>query len=263
MAMEEAWKLAEPYVLHVLQVLAILVVGWLALHFLVGPLRRLLERGRVEPATASFLSNSARTLVLVGVLLAVLQGFGVPTASLLTLLGTVGLAVALSLKDSLANFAAGLLVLSFRIVRVGDVVEVGGFQGTVVELLPFHMVLLSADHQRITVPHTLLITGGVRNHSQAPTRRAQWSLTLAPDDDLAAVKAALVARLRTDPRVLAEPPPHAFVQEWAGDKRVLAVQAWTATADHAAVQQEFLEVLGTGLEELRRSASGGRQLPGG
>jgi small conductance mechanosensitive channel len=238
-----------------LKVLAILAVGWLALRYLVAPLSRLRARGRVDPSTASFLVNTARAAILAGVLLAVLQGLGVPTASLLALLGAAGLAVALSLQNSLANFAAGLLVLSFRIVRLDDLVEVGDFRGRVAEMLPFHIVLITADNQRITVPNTLLMSGGVRNHSALPLRRAEWLLPLTARDDLAAVKEALRARLLADPRILGEPVPHLFEQQWADDKRVLAVQAWSATANYPAVQQDLLEALGARLDEVRRTAS--------
>jgi small conductance mechanosensitive channel len=163
--------------------------------------------------------------------------------------------VALSLQNSLANFAAGLLVLSFRIVRVGDLIELGDVRGRVSEMLPFHIVVISADNQRITVPNTLLMGGAVRNLSMLPQRRVQWALTLTAHDDLAAAKEVLRTRLQAEPRILPEPPPQLFVQEWGDDKRVLAVQAWTATADQPAVQQDLLEVLGTTLEQWRRSRS--------
>jgi len=119
-------------------------------------------------------------------------------------------------------------------------------------MLPFHVVLLTPDNQRITVPNTLLTAGGVRNHTALPTRRAQWSLLLTGQDDLAAVKALLAARVRADARVLPDPAPEVFLQEWAADRRVVAVQAWTATADHPAVQQDLLEALGTALDGMRR-----------
>jgi small conductance mechanosensitive channel len=234
------------------QVVLVLAVGFILLRFVVGPLQRVLERGRVDPSLASFLVNSARTALLAVVLLTVLQTLGVPTASLLAVLGAAGLAIALSLQNSLANFAAGLQVLSFRIVRLGDQVEIGEFRGRVAEMLPFHVVLITADNQRITVPNTLLTAGGVRNNTTLPTRRVQWSMPVTERDDLAAAKAALLARLRAEPRVLPEPAPAVFVQEWAPDRRVVAVQAWTATADHAAVQQELLEGLGTALDQARR-----------
>jgi small conductance mechanosensitive channel len=239
-----------------LRLLLVLVLGWLGLRYLVGGLRRLLERARVDPTVASFLASSVQTLLLIALLVVALQIVGVPAATLLTVLGAAGLAIALSLQNSLANFAAGLLVLAFRMVRLEDLIEVGEFKGQVAEMQPFHIVLLTADHQRITVPNTLLMAGGVRNNSALPTRRVQWNFPLAGPEDLAAVKEALRARVQADPRVLPEPPVYVFVQEWAPDKRVVAVQAWTATADYPAVQQDLLEPLGQALERLRPPAAG-------
>ncbi len=246
--------LMAKYAEDALRLLLVLVLGWLALRFLVAPLRRLLERGRVDPTVASFLVSSARTLILIAVLVVALQILGVPPAMLVTAVGAAGLAIALSLQSSLANFAAGLLVLAFRIVRLDDLVEVGEFKGRVTEMQPFHIVLVTADHQRITVPNTLLMAGGVRNNTALPSRRVQWNLALTGPEEPAAVKEALRAKVQADPRVLPEPPPQVFVQEWAPDKRVVAVQAWTATADYAAVQQDLLEPLGRVLEGMRPTA---------
>ena len=242
------------YVGRLLGALLILGVGWLAVHYLTRPFRRLLERSRMDPSVASFLANSARTALVVVILRGVLEQLGVETTSLLTLLGATGLAIALSLQGSLANFASGLLVLAFRTVRVGDLIEAGDVRGRVTDLLPFHTVVVTPDNQRITLPNTVLTNAPVRNHSTLPIRRVQWLLPLTPRDDLAAVKRTLEARLRADGRILAEPGPHLFVQEWTEDKRVLAVEAWTATADYLPVQQELLEALGLRLQELREQA---------
>jgi small conductance mechanosensitive channel len=235
-----------------LATLVILAAGWLAVHFLISPLRRLLSHSRLEPAVVSFVTNTVRTGLIVLVIVGVLQQLGVETSSVVTLLSAAGLAVALSLQGSLANFASGLLVLSLRMVRIGDQVQVGDVRGQVTELLPFHVVLVTPDNQRITVPNTLLITGPVRNFSALPTRGVQWAMALRPEDDLAAVKEALRASLQAEPRILAQPPPHFFIQDWSEAKRTLAVEAWTATENWAAVQQEMLEVLGARLEQLRR-----------
>jgi len=252
---EETWRLlhalAVEYVGRTLGAVLILIVGWALLRFLVGPLSRMVVRTRVDPSVASFLVNSARAVLIVVILLGVLQQLGVQTTSLLALLGAAGLAVALSLQSSLANFASGLLVLSFRLVRVGDWVEVGEFRGQVTQMLPFHIVLVTADNQQITVPNTLLTTGGVRNNSVLAVRRAQWTLPLTPKDDLARAKVAVRTTLLADPRILADPAPGFFVQDWAPDKRTLVVTAWTATPHSAGVQQELLEPLGASLEKSR------------
>src|SRR5262245_18477316 len=106
--MEALWRrIAEGptdnFMLQAAGAVLILVAGWVAIHFLVGPLRRLLERSRIDPSAASFVANTVRSLILMVVLVAVLQLVGVPMASLLTLLGAAGLAIALSLQGSLAN----------------------------------------------------------------------------------------------------------------------------------------------------------------
>ena len=245
---------ADPYVGRLTGALVILIVGILAMRYLLTPLRRLLTRGRLEPATVSFVSSTARALLLVAIGIAILQQLGMQTASLVTVLAAGGLAVALSLQNTLTNFAAGLLLLSFRLVRVGEVIECGGLRGRVTEILPFHVVLIGDDNEVLTLPNSALTGTGFRNLTAQPARRAQWTLPLRSGDDLAAAKAALVGRLLADPRVLREPPPRVFVQEWGTERRVLAVQAWTSAADNPAVQEELLEALGQAVEAVRPPA---------
>jgi small conductance mechanosensitive channel len=151
----------------------------------------------------------------------------------------------------LSNFTAGLILLSFRLLRVGDVIETGTMRGRVTEILPFHVVLLTDDNQSIAIPNSVLANNGFNNHSVNPTRRVQWSLPLRPGDNISAARTKLCEQLLADTRVLRQPPPRAFVQEWGDERRVLAVQAWTATADHRAVQEDLLEALGTALESMQ------------
>jgi small conductance mechanosensitive channel len=255
--MDDLWAGLRPRLMDLSQRVAeaafILLLGWLAGRFLVGPLRRLLGRSRLDPSVASFLFSSARSGLLLVVLVTVLQQLGVETTSLIALLGTAGLAVALSLQGSLANFASGLLLLSFRIVRVGDQVEVGDVRGRVSDMLPFHVVIDTPDNQRITVPNTLLTTAPVRNNSVLPFRRAEWKLTLGPQRDLAAALRALRERLQTDPRVRPEPAPEVWVSEWSDDRRTLSAAAWVTTEDYLSVKQNLLEELGKSIGEVQSS----------
>jgi small conductance mechanosensitive channel len=248
----QATRLAE----RGLAALGVLVLGWLVLRFLSPPLRRVLERGRLEPLVASFLFTSIRTLLIFVILIVVLQQLGVETASLLTVLGASSVAVALSLQGSLANFASGLILLSFRLVRVGDLIEVGDVRGRVSEMLPFHVVVHTLDNQRVTLPNTLLATSPVRNYSYLPLRRLQWLLPVGGRDDLEACRQALLSCLRADPRILPTPAAEVHVQEWALDHRVLAATAWTSTDQSLDVQQELLEALGKSLASVRVSEPG-------
>src|SRR5262249_32933430 len=128
---QELQKSAPVYAGRLLGAAVILVLGFYAVRHLSAPLRRVLGPGHMEASTASFLVNSVRVILLVAIVLGVLQQLGVETTSLLTVLAAGGLAVALSLQNTLANFTAGLLLLSFRLVRVGDLIEVGAMRGRV------------------------------------------------------------------------------------------------------------------------------------
>jgi small conductance mechanosensitive channel len=253
---QEVWRRVDPHVGRILGAMVILLVGVLALRYLTTPFRRLLERSRLEPSLVSFLANTVWGLLLVVIAIGILQQLGVETASLLTVLAAAGLAIALSLQNTLANFTAGLLLLSFRMLRVGDVLEVGAVRGRVTDIFPFYVVLLTEDNQTVTLPHTLLTSNGFRNQSVPSSRRVQWSLSVRAGDDLSAAKEALHNRLLADPRIQKEPPPRLFVQEWSDDKRVLAVQAWTTAREAQAVQEELLEALGLALESQRANRGG-------
>jgi small conductance mechanosensitive channel len=246
--MDDLWTNLRPRLLDLGERFAaavfVVLVGWLAMRILLGPLRRVLSRSHFDPTVVSFLLNSTRSVLLLVILAAVLQQLGVETASLLALLGAAGLAVALSLQGSLANFASGLLLLSFRIVRVGDQIEVGDVRGEVRELLPFHVVIETADRQRVTLPNTLLTTTAVRNNSASPIRRVQWTLTISSRRDIAAARERLLACLRSDRRIRSEPAPEVIVSEWSEEKRTLQVNAWVDTGDFAAVKEGLLEQLG-------------------
>jgi small conductance mechanosensitive channel len=241
---EKFWDNLPASIKQVLSVLALVLAGWLFYRYLVGSLHKLLVRMGVSPGVVSFLFNTARALLVCAVVLAVLGQFGVQTTSLLALLGAGGAAVLLSLQGFLGNFAAGLVLLGQRMVRLGDTIEAGDVRGQVVEMLALHVVIETPEQVRVTLPNSLLVNGPMRNHSALPTRRVQWLLPIPAGLDLPPLKEALRAALRADERVLPEPPPDLFLREWAADKQTLAVQAWTRAPNAQVVQDHLLEALG-------------------
>jgi small conductance mechanosensitive channel len=229
-------------------VVVLLLAGWLFDRLFIRSLHRLLVRTGVAAGAVSFLFNTARAVLLCAVVLAVLQQLGVETTSVVAVLGVAGAALALSLQGFMGNFAAGLVLLSERMLRLGDVIEVGDVRGWVVEIQTLHVVVETAEHVRVTLPNTLLVNGPFRNHSTLPTRRVQWLLPVPLGIDLGPIKEDLTAALLTDARVQREPAPTVFVRDWTLDKQTLAVQAWTASANAQDVQDQLLEALGKAVE---------------
>jgi small conductance mechanosensitive channel len=146
---------------------AILVVGWVVARTVSRLLTRTLQRLRVETTLIPFLSSLAYALVLVIVVVTVLGQLGIPTASLVAVLGAGGVAIALALQSSLGNLASGIMILSFRLFRVGDTVEVAGARGQVAEIQIFHTILTSDDGQRIVVPNAKITSEVVRHRAAA------------------------------------------------------------------------------------------------
>jgi small conductance mechanosensitive channel len=246
---------------HALAVAVLVLIGWLFYRYLIGSLHRLLVRVGVSPGVVSFLSNTVRALLVCSVVLAVLRQLGVETTSLIALLGAAGAALLLSLQGFMGNFAAGLVVLGQRTVRLGDFIEVGDVRGAVVEMQAFHVLVETPERVLVSLPNTLLMSAPMRNHSALPTRRIQWLLPAPVNRDLGPLKEALASRLLQDARILKQPSPAVLVRDWAMDKQTLAVQAWTASADALAVQEQLLEPLGRAverwIEEGRKAAPAG------
>jgi len=146
------------YGMNVLAALLIVVIGkWVA-----GILARLLEKGlekaKVNRTLASFAKNIVYFGILVFVVLAALNKLGVETTSFIALIGVAGLAVGLALQGSLANFAAGVMVIIFEPFHVGDYVEAGGAAGIVHEIQIFNTIIMSDDNKKFIVPNAK-ITG--------------------------------------------------------------------------------------------------------
>jgi small conductance mechanosensitive channel len=160
--LREFWQdLALQWGLSFLKAAAILVVGWFAARATTGLLARFLRGVRLDPTLIGFLTSMAYAFVLIVVGVAVLAQLGVQTASLVAVLGAIGLA--LSLQSSLANLASGIMILLFRLFRVGDTIEISNVRGRVLEILVFQTILISDDGQRVFVPNAKITAEIVRH----------------------------------------------------------------------------------------------------
>ncbi len=143
------------YGIKVVGALAILIVGWIAARWVKSTVLRILSRGdRVDDMVRTLAASAARYLVLAVTVITVLGQFGVQTASLIAVLGTMGLAIGLAMQGTLSNVAAGVMLLLFRPFNIGDFVETAGVSGTVKTLNLFTTELTTADNVHIIAPNS-------------------------------------------------------------------------------------------------------------
>jgi small conductance mechanosensitive channel len=206
------------------------------------------ERANVDPTLTKFLRSVVYMALLVMVVLAAVQQLGVQATSFFAILGAAGLAVGLALKDSLANFSSGVMLVFFRPFRVGDYVEAGGVAGTVDAISIFNTTMKTPDNRVIIVPNSQIYAGAITNFSALETRRIDLVFGIGYDDDVARAKEVMYSVMAADERILDDPAPAVMMLELADSSVNFAVRPWVASADYWAVRGDLLEGIKKAIE---------------
>ena len=226
---------------RILIALIMLVVGrWLAMWFAaVG--RKAMNRGGVEETLSRFLGKLIYYALLAAVVIAAADQVGINTTSFLAIMGAAGLAIGLALKDSLANFASGVMLILFRPFKVDDVVTAGGVTGKVQQIDIFSTIILTPDNQKFIVPNSGITSGVITNINAEPTRRIDLVVGIGYDDDIRQAKATLEELIRADERILDDPAPAIAVAELGASSVDLIVRPWVKTDDYWDVRLDLTE----------------------
>jgi small conductance mechanosensitive channel len=234
--------------LKVIAAVAIFIVGrWIAM-FMRRVIRRLMERANVESIITGFVSSIAYIALLAFVVIAALGQLGIQTTSFIAVLGAAGLAIGLALQGSLANFAAGFLMIIFRPFKVGDFIEGAGISGSVDSIGIFSTVLKTPDNRVITVPNSLIYGTTITNYSAESRRRVDLLIGISYDDDIGRAKALIQGAIARESRVLEEPASQLLLMELGASSVDIAVRVWVATSDYWNVRSDLLESIKKTLE---------------
>ena len=239
----KGWELLAFYGVKILTAVAILIIGrWIARAF--GRLvQRLMEKQKVDPTLTGFVGNLVYYALLTFVVLAALSQIGIQTTSFIAVIGAAGLAVGLALQGSLANFAAGFLLIIFRPFRVGDLIEGAGVKGTVENIQIFTTQLKTPDNKIIIIPNAKLTNDNIINWSATGTRRVDLVFGIGYDDDIDKAKSIINEALDADSRVLKNPSPKVAVSELADSSVNFVVRPWVDTGDYWDVYFDLTEAI--------------------
>lgn len=224
----------------VLALLIYLVGKWIAKR-LTNLLRKLMRAQDVDPTLVSFLSNLVYAILLVAVILAALDTLGLPVTSLIAVVGAAGLAVGLAMKDSLGNFAAGVMLVMFRPFKKGDFVELAGVAGSVNEIRIFSTTLTTPDNKLIIIPNGQVAADTITNYSANDQRRVDMVFGVGYDDDLKVAREVLTRICANHSLVLDDPKTNIFVKNLGDSCVEFAVRPWVNTADYWTVWGDLLE----------------------
>ena len=214
---------------NLLAALAIFFIGrWVATR-VVTLMKAALTRAKVDKTLVSFLGNVANIGLLILIIIAALGKLGIPTTSVTALIGGAGLAVALSLKDQLSNFAAGALIILFRPFKVGDFIRVNGFEGIVREIKMVQTSLSTPDNEEVVLPNSVVMSNSIVNRSSLSLCRAQVVVGVDYACDLKVAKDAVLRAATEHPLCVQtkERPAVVYITNLGDSAIEITLWAWT------------------------------------
>ena len=224
----------------VIAAIAIMFIGFAIGGWASRRIRRLGERHAALDFTLfSFLGNIVRYVILAFTVIFVLNRFGLETTSLVAALGAAGLAVGLALQGTLSNVAAGVMIILFRPIKVGDFVQIADKMGTVKDISLNFTELASIGNTQIIIPNSEVWGNTIENYSTYPTRRAEWTFGVSYDSDLKRAETTILDTIMADPRSKSDPEPFIQVNNLGDSSVDFLVRVWVDAAVYFAYQADM------------------------
>jgi len=230
-----------PLVVNVMLALLIYVIGVWVIRKLIALIDKVLLVRGFDAALRSFLHGVLSILLRFVIALVAIEQLGVDTTSLLALLGPAGLAVGLALKDSLSNFASGVLLILMKPFKTGDFIEAAGIQAMVDKITIFSTVLKTGDNREVIVPNSQIYGGSITNYSSQKHRRIDLVIGVSYHDDIKKVKDILLELVNDDARILQDPAVRIALTDLAESSMNFIVRPWVKTEDYWDVRWDLLE----------------------
>ena len=236
-AIQKFIKSASPVVLnalwHIALALVIFFVGrWLIEKFL-SRVALLDNKTKIDPGVAKFVRSLVRVALWALLIYFIADFLGVPTASFVALLGSIGVTVGLALQGSLSNFAGGLILMFLHPFKTGDYIKTASdIEGTVVEIGLFFTTLRMADNKIITIPNGSLSAGNIINYNVLPVRRLSTTVGIAYEADSARAIELLTALIKSRKPLVNPEKALVYVKELGDSSVVLGLHYWVKTDDY-------------------------------
>ena len=216
-----------------------------------GLINKVLKKSSWDIVLKGFISSIVQTVLFVILFMLIIKTAGVKTVSIAAIIGTMGLAIGLAMKDNLSNFAGGVLILLSKPFRGGDYIKAQGLEGTVVSIGILHTILRTGDNKTVYIPNGPLSTGNITNNQSLDgTLRTDIVVNVDYGSDVEEVKKELLAIAREHPKVLIHPDPFARMTKINTATLEFTVRVWAEKGDLWGVNHDLTETIYQRLFEM-------------
>ena len=229
------------YGLQIIGALATIIIGIWISKLLAKSLGKVLRKRSVDETLVKFSVSLVKVALITFVIISAASQVGIQTASFVAVIGAAGLAIGFALQGSLSNLAAGVMLIIFKPIKVGDFIEGGGGTGTVESVGIFVTILVTVDNKVIYVPNSTLTGGNITNYSAKDTRRVDMVFGIGYSDDIDKAKIVIQSVIKNDPRILKDPAPQVVVSELGDSSVNFNVRPWVNKTDYWGVYFDTTE----------------------
>ena len=240
----------KSYLIVAIEVLIILAAGYVFSRYLSSRFKRVFSKFKhVDETLLTFMTGVIHYSLLVVTLIICLGKLGVQTTSIITVLGTAGLAVGLALQGTLSNIASGIMILFLRPFKIGEYIEAGDAKGTVQLIGLFSTQLVDVNGLFIMTPNSNIWSKTIVNFSRNKSRRVVLSIGISYGDDISKAKELILQTLDANASVLKEPAPQVLSELLDESSVNLQVRFWVKRADYIPAKSEVLQVIKEKMDE--------------
>ncbi len=235
--------------------IVVLLLGLIICKLVLKVLSKGLDRTRLDLTVNNFVKQCCKIVLYVLLVTIVLSVLGIPATSIITVIGTAGVAIGLALQDSLSNVAGGIMLLINKPFKIGDYIMVSGVSGTVKQITILYTRLDSDSNQAIFIPNGQVSGAVVTNNNTNGTRRVDLKFSISYEDDYQKAREIILQVLSRNEKILTDPAPTVRMIEHAASSINIAVRPWCKAAD-------YWEVYFSVMEEIRAAfIAGGISIP--
>lgn len=220
--------------------LVIIILGFVVSGFVRRKIKAVASKhGSLDNTLFDFLGNIARYAILAFTALFVLNTFGIQTTSIIAVIGAAGLAIGLALQGTLSNVAAGVMIILFRPIKLGDFVQVNDVMGTVKEITLNYTEIADLGNVKVVVPNSEVWGNTIKNYSVYKTRRAEWTFGVGYGANLEKAEEIIRETVMADPRSLTDPEPFLQVNNLGASSVDFLLRVWCASEDYFQYQADI------------------------
>ena len=212
--------------------ISVIIIAFVLIKIICTIMNKVLLKSGVDGTAVSFYLAVTKLALWIITIFIVASILSISTSSLIVGFSSIALAVALALKDSLANLANGIIIIFNKPFRRGDHIEVDGAEGKIINIKLLTSEIISADNKRIIVPNSKMVNCTITNFTSLPTRRLTLTFTVDYKSDLDKVEQILNEVAKSDKRVLSKPKPKIFLANHGESSLEYSVRLWVNTGDY-------------------------------